>query len=89
MAGMTKEEALDLMMKRGFQEEGEAVAKWQRAQLSYGQRSTYFVGTTEHDDMRAAAEKKLGSSFNLKQYNDLVTSVGSPAVKFVREEVGF
>jgi uncharacterized protein (DUF885 family) len=88
MAGMTREEALDLMMKRGFQEEGEAVAKWQRAQLSYGQLSTYFVGTTEHDDMRAAAEKKMGASFNLKQYNDLVTSVGSPAVKFVREEVG-
>ncbi len=89
MAGMTREEALDLMMNRGFQEEGEAVAKWQRAQLSYGQLSTYFVGTTEHDDMRAAAEKKLGASFNLKQYHDLVLSVGSPAVKFVREEVGF
>jgi uncharacterized protein (DUF885 family) len=89
MAGMTKEEALDLMMNRGFQEEGEAVAKWQRAQLSYGQLSTYFVGTTEHDDMRAAAENKLGASFNLKQYHDLVLSVGSPAVKFVREELGF
>jgi uncharacterized protein (DUF885 family) len=89
MAGMTKEEGLALMMQRGFQEEGEAVAKWQRAQLSYTQLATYFVGTTEHDDMRAAAEKKLGAAFNLKQYHDLVLSVGSPAVKFVRAEVGF
>ena len=88
MAGMTKEQALDLMMKRGFQEEGEAVAKWQRAQLSYGQLATYFVGTTEHDDMRTAAEKKAGAAFNLKQYHDRVLSVGSPAVKFVRQEVG-
>lgn len=88
MAGMTKEQGLKLMMQRGFQEEGEAVAKWQRAQLSYTQLATYFVGAAEHDDMRAAAEKKWGASFNLKKYNDLVLSVGSPAVKFVREEVG-
>lgn len=89
MAGMTKEQALDLMMRQGFQEEGEAVAKWQRAQLSYTQLATYFVGAIEHDDMRAAAEKKLGAKFNLKAYHDRVLSVGSPAVKFVREEVGF
>ena len=88
MAGMTREQGLELMMKRGFQEEGEAVAKWQRAQLSYTQLATYFVGAAEHDDMRAAAEKKLGAKFNLKEYHDLVLSVGSPAVKFVRQEVG-
>ncbi len=88
MAGMTKEQGLELMMKRGFQEEGEAVAKWQRAQLSYTQLATYLVGALEHDDMRAAAEKKMGAAFNLKQYHDLVLSVGSPAVKFVRAEVG-
>lgn len=88
MHGMTKEQGLDLMMNRGFQEEGEAVAKWQRAQLSYTQLATYFVGAAEHDDMRAAAEKKFGAKFNLKAYHDLVLSVGSPAVKFVRQEVG-
>ncbi len=89
MAGMTREQGLALMMDRGFQEEGEAVAKWQRAQLSYTQLATYFVGAAEQDDMRAAAEKKLGAKFNLKAYHDLVLSVGSPAVKFVREETGF
>jgi len=88
MAGLTKEQGLELMMKRGFQEEGEAVAKWQRAQLSYTQLATYLVGAFEHDDMRAAAEQRMGPAFNLKQYHDLVLSVGSPAVKFVRLEVG-
>jgi len=88
MAGLTKEQALDLMMNRGFQEEGEAVAKWQRAQLSSTQLATYFVGTIEHDDMRAAAERKMGAAFNLKRYHDEVLAHGSPAVKFVREEIG-
>lgn len=87
-AGMTEKEALDLMMQRGFQEEGEAVGKWRRACQSSAQLSTYFVGAIEHDDLRAAAEKKLGAAFNLKAYHDRVLSYGSPAVKYVRQEMG-
>ena len=43
---MSEKEAMDLMMKEGFQQEGEAVAKWKRARLSSTQLSTYFVGVT-------------------------------------------
>ncbi len=88
-ANMTEKEALDLMMQRGFQEEGEAVGKWRRACLSSTQLSSYFVGAIEHDDMRAAAEKKEGAAFNLKRYHDRVLSLGSPAVKYVRQELGY
>ena len=88
MGTMTEQEALDLMMKQGFQEEGEAVGKWKRARLSSTQLSTYFVGAIEHDDLRAAAEKKWGAAFNVKKYNDEVISFGSPPAKFVRQEMG-
>ena len=67
---MSEQEAMDLMMKEGFQQEGEAVAKWKRARLTSTQLSTYFVGATEHLDLRAAAERKLGKHFDLKKYND-------------------
>ena len=82
---MTEKEAMDLMMKETFQQEGEAVAKWKRARLTSAQLSTYFVGATEHLDLRAADEKKLGKDFDLKKYNDQVISYGSPPVKYVRE----
>src|SRR5438477_12043141 len=82
---MTEKEAMDLMMKQTFQQEGEAVAKWKRARLTSAQLSTYFVGATEHLDLRAAEEKKLGKDFDLKKYNDQVISYGSPPVKYVRE----
>jgi uncharacterized protein (DUF885 family) len=49
--GMSEAEALDLMMRRGFQEEGEAVGKWRRALLTSAQLSTYFVGYTELNDV--------------------------------------
>jgi len=85
---MNEKEAMDLMMKQTFQQEGEAVAKWKRARLTSAQLSTYFVGATEHLDLRAAEEKKLGRDFDLKKYNDQVISYGSPPVKYVRELMG-
>ncbi|MGE5208353.1 MAG: DUF885 domain-containing protein [Alphaproteobacteria bacterium] len=82
---MTEKQAMDLMMNDGYQQEGEAVAKWKRARLTSAQLSTYFVGATEHLDLRAADQKKLGGEFNLKKYNDQVISYGTPPVKYVRE----
>ncbi len=85
---MSEQEAMDLMTKEGYQQEGEAVAKWKRARLTSAQLSTYFVGATEHLDLRAAEQKKLGDQFNLKKYNDQVISYGSPPVKYVRKLKG-
>jgi uncharacterized protein (DUF885 family) len=85
---MSEPEAMDLMMKEGYQQEGEAVAKWKRARLTSTQLSTYFVGVTEHLDLRDKAKKKAGASFDQKKYNDQVISYGSPPVKYVRELMG-
>ncbi len=85
---MSEKEAMDLMMKETFQQEGEAVAKWKRARLTSSQLSTYFVGATEHLDLRAEEQKKLGKDFDLRKYNDQVISYGSPPVKYVRELMG-
>ncbi|MBA2622028.1 MAG: DUF885 domain-containing protein [Chthoniobacterales bacterium] len=84
-AKMSEQEALDLMMKEGFQQEGEAVAKWKRARLSSTQLSTYFIGATEHLELRDRAKRKLAEKFDLKKYNDEVLSYGSPPAKYVRE----
>jgi uncharacterized protein (DUF885 family) len=85
---MSEQQAMDLMMKEGFQQEGEAVAKWKRARLSSAQLSTYFVGVTEHLDLREQARSRAGDAFDLKKYNDQVLSYGSPPVKYVRESMG-
>jgi len=85
---MTEQQAMDLMTKATFQEQGEATLKWKRARLTSAQLSTYFVGVSEHLDLRAAAQKKFGKEFDLKKYNDQVISYGSPPVKYVRELLG-
>ena len=82
--GMTRDQAMQLMIEGGFQEEREAAGKWIRAQLSSAQLSTYFVGYQEHIAMRAAVQEAWGDEFTLRRYHDQALSYGSPPVKFVR-----
>lgn len=83
--GMTREQAMDLMMKGAFQQEREAAGKWTRAQLSSAQLLSYFTGYAEHTALRAEAEQRWGKDFNLRRYNDAVLAHGTPPVKFARE----
>ena len=82
--GMTRDEAIKLMIEGGFQEEREAAGKWVRAQLTSAQLSTYFVGYQEHIEMRRAVEADWSDEFTLRRYHDQVLSYGSPPVKYVR-----
>jgi len=82
--GMTRDEAIKLMIEGGFQEEREAAGKWVRAQLTSAQLSTYFVGYQEHIEMRGAVEAEWGDEFTLRRYHDQALSYGSPPVKYVR-----
>lgn len=52
---MTEDEAIDLMVRRSFQEEDEARAKWLRARLTSTQLSTYYVGGVEMLDLEVEA----------------------------------
>ncbi len=82
--GMTEDEMMKLLTETAFQEESEARGKWRRAQLSYTQLSTYFVGFMEHLDARATYEKKMGGNFNLKKYHDGILAFGSPPMKYAK-----
>ncbi len=87
-AGMTEQEAMDLMMREGFQEEGEAAGKWRRACLSSTQLSTYYVGNLEVNGIRAAYEAQHPADFTLKTFHDTVLSFGSPAPMYVKQAMG-
>lgn len=76
--------AMKFMTGEAFQEEREAAGKWNRARLSSGQLSTYFVGWGEHHALRKHAEATWGADFTLKRYHDTALSHGSPPARFVR-----
>jgi uncharacterized protein (DUF885 family) len=56
--GMTEQQAIDLMVGGGFQEEDEARAKWLRARISSTQLSTYYVGSLEMWDLEVEARRR-------------------------------
>ncbi|MFN8125465.1 MAG: DUF885 family protein [Candidatus Nanopelagicales bacterium] len=85
--GMTEPEARRLMATKGFAEDGEIVGKWDRARLTAGQLSEYYVGyrgvaqivddlDTHHRD------------WDLRQVHDAVLAQGSVPPRILRSLVG-
>jgi uncharacterized protein (DUF885 family) len=56
---MTEEQAVELMVEGGFQEEAEARNKYNRARLSSTQLSTYFVGSMALWELERDVRRKL------------------------------
>jgi len=59
---MTEAEAMELMVKGGFQEESEARKKWDRARLTSTQLSTYFVGSMEMWNLEKERRHRLAAA---------------------------
>jgi uncharacterized protein (DUF885 family) len=86
-ADMTDEEALKLLMERGFQTEGEAVGKVLRAKQSSTQLSTYFAGRMAFYRLRQQVQRKRGDNFDLGKYHEEVLNQGTIPVKYLPELV--
>jgi uncharacterized protein (DUF885 family) len=56
--GMTREEAVAMMVDGAWQEEAEARGKWDRARLSSTQLSTYFIGSMVMWELEAEARRR-------------------------------
>jgi uncharacterized protein (DUF885 family) len=83
---MSEQEAMDLMMTEGFQEDGEAAGKWKRAQLTSTQLSTYFVGNLEINAL--ARDLKARTGADMKTVRDRMLAEGSIAAKYLRQLYG-
>jgi uncharacterized protein (DUF885 family) len=86
--GMSGEEALELMMKRTFQEREEAEAKLRRARLSSCQLPTYFAGFRAWKRLREAAEKHEGERFRPGEFHRRALLAGALPVPAVAELLG-
>ena len=57
-ADMTEDQAMELMVGGGFQEQDEARAKWLRARLTSTQLSTYYIGSLEMWDLEVEGRRR-------------------------------
>lgn len=84
---MDEEEAMRLMVEGGFQEEGEAAAKWDRARLSSTQLCEYFLGSVEMHGLEREARRRAeaeGTEFVYRPFLESVLAHGSPSLPVMR-----
>ncbi|MFS2015758.1 DUF885 domain-containing protein [Massilia sp. CT11-108] len=81
--GMTREQAIDLLVRQAFQTPQEAAEKWKRAQLSSVQLSSYFSGYSDIMELRERRKEQLGERFDLKQFHDQFLGYGNAPVKII------
>lgn len=83
--GISKEQAIHLLVNEAFQQQSEAEGKWRRVTLTQVQLCSYFTGFTEIYELREELKAKMGSKFNLKAFHEKFLSYGSAPVKYIRE----
>jgi uncharacterized protein (DUF885 family) len=72
--GMTRDEAIALMVEGAWQEEAEARGKWDRARLSSTQLSTYFMGSMGFWDIEVEARRRAAAASGDPRGPDAVSS---------------
>ena len=85
---MDESEAMRLMVEGGFQEEGEAANKWDRARLSSTQLCEYFLGSLGMHDLEAEARRRAdaeGTDFVYRPFLESVLAHGTPSLPVIRE----
>jgi len=86
--GMTDEEAMELMIRRTFQEKEEAQAKLRRAKLSSCQLPTYFAGFQAWKRLRAAAGKQEAERFQPGEFHRRALLAGALPLSALAEVLG-
>ena len=82
---MSKEAALDLLVRQAFQQQAEAEGKWKRVSVSHVQLTSYFNGFYEIMRLREAWKTKMGAAYTVKGFNEKFLSYGSVPVKYISE----
>jgi uncharacterized protein (DUF885 family) len=80
---MTRDQAMDLLVRQAFQTPQEAAEKWRRVQLSSVQLTSYFSGYSDIMELRERRKQQLGERFNLKEFHDQFLSYGNAPVRVI------
>ncbi len=80
-----EEEAMALMLDRGYQQPGEAQGKLGRARMGAVQLASYFAGQLAIEDILMEYRAARGDAFTYKEFNERLVSAGSPPLFAIRE----
>jgi uncharacterized protein (DUF885 family) len=83
----TKEDAINYMVRVGFQTEAEAERKWNRILLLPGDAAYAYVGMQEIMDMEEEYKKLKGDSYDRKEFFSKLLSFGALPLRHLKKKV--
>jgi hypothetical protein len=83
----TKENAIDYMVRVGFQTEAEAERKWNRILLLPGDAAYAYVGMQEILDMQKEYEQLKGDAFSQKEFMSKLLSYGALPLRHLKKKI--
>jgi uncharacterized protein (DUF885 family) len=83
-AGMTKEQAISYMTRRGFQTAAEAERKWNHILLNPGEAAMSYIGYQEILELAASVKQAKGAAFNQKEFVQKLLSFGAIPMREIK-----
>jgi uncharacterized protein (DUF885 family) len=83
----TKENAINYMVRVGFQTEAEAERKWNRILLLPGDAAYAYVGMQEILDMKAEYRRLKGDSYSEKEFCTKLLSYGALPLRHLKKKI--
>jgi uncharacterized protein (DUF885 family) len=85
--GWTKEQAVDYMMRGGFQTAAEAERKWNQVLLNPGEAALAYIGYQELLDMQIDYKKLKGDQFTVKDFLQKTLSFGAVPIRTLKAKM--
>jgi uncharacterized protein (DUF885 family) len=85
--GWTRKQAVDYMLAHTAEGERDAASEIDRYIIYPGQAASYMLGMIEIRKARDAAEKTMGSRFDIKAFHDRVLEDGAVPLTFLKEKI--
>ena len=73
----------DFLEREAYQEHAQAIGKWHRLQLSHDQLTSYFVGLDAIRQAEATERERLGSAFDVADFNRRLLLMGGVEPRFI------
>ena len=85
--GWTREEAIQYSLDNEAESEESIVAEVERYMATPGQALSYKIGQMKIRELRTAAEKALGTDFNIREFHSQVLNSGSLPLVLLEEKI--
>jgi len=85
--GWTRQQAIDYMLAHTAEGDRDAASEIDRYIIYPGQAASYMLGAIEIRKAREAAEKTMGTRFDIKAFHDRVLEDGAVPLTFLKEKI--